>query len=270
MSKKPLVLLDTATKGLASTVTYNGITVVNDQATTTLSRAVKLNAWSVNGTNTLSAELSDLPASAAVQRSNSAAGSAPGANSKLFSLKLRSAFLGADTSGDRDLANYQWNQSTALTPAAKREVFSTLINLVDIPQWTWVSAASVEQRTQEHNQAIAQLLMQLHQALTDRAIEKVVALQQVQITEQALAFGASPEQALQGYQAFLSERMSGSNWRVEPVQWNQLKINSMAKGRVHAVSDVQNGPPIRTRSGDSMFAIEPYVALVAQRWAIVR
>ncbi len=280
MTKKPMIVLDTATKGLSAQVSYNGITVVNDQATTTLSRAVKLNAWSINGPNVITAQLSPLPEASAA---NKAAGSSsPVASSnvpakqpvatgpKLFSLLLRSAFMGADTSGDQELANYKWSETTPLVSGSKREVFTKTIQLVNIPQWAWLGATSVAQLGQEHTQGIAQLLTQLHEALSSKAIDRVVAMQSMQISEQAIAFGSNPDQALQGYRGFLSERMSSSTWRVEPIIWAQIKTTTMANGRVHFVTDAQNGPPIRARAADSLFAIEPYVSMLGQQWVIVR
>lgn len=263
MTARTNLILDMEGAGISAKLFFNGVVLMQDVMTVRLSRAVRLNGWAVSGVNTLQLSLEYLP---------SPVGNAPPVlSTPRFSLKLRSVFPGTPDSSEQVLVDYKWDLASQPLPlSGSSEVLSQNLQLSAPAVWSWTRAMPVAQLTAEDTREIGGMLAQLHAALVARSIPDVIRMQEIQVGEQAVAAGELPRDFLQMYDEFLRERMASSDWKVFPLIWDNLKLTTMAGGRIYRITDARGFPPIVSTASGSIFAIEPYCSKVDGRWIIVR
>ena len=238
----------------------NGILLVDSEARQTVLRASKLNAWAVEGENSVQVRLGALPPRERTDDDPEAA----------FEITIRRALSGESDAGDQVLASFIWQAAAQPVPTgARTTVFQTRFVHTPPQAWTWTRGYAFTGLTGGDRQAIVDLLRRLADALAEQRIEEVIRLQSTQVGEQAIAVGESPETFVAGYRAFLQERMSGGGWSVSPIDPAALQITSMADGRIQHVTAGAD-PPVVARSEAGVFAIDPYLSKIDGVWTIVR
>jgi hypothetical protein len=254
----PLIILDLEITGLAAEVLFNGVAVHRSADRETVSSGSRLNGWVQSGANSLQVRLATPPPAAA--------GDTP---EPTFALRLRRATPGTDDEADQTLAQYRWTPAQPIGPALTA-VFATSVELAAVQPWTWLRGYAFTGVGPGDRDAVISHLRRLRDALAERRIDDVVALQRVQVGEQAIAVGSPPGDMLGRYAAFLGDRMGSPDWRVAPLDGAGLRIELMAEGRVLHVTAADGGPPIVTDSADGRFAIDPYLSRIDSVWTVVR
>jgi hypothetical protein len=256
MAEVPNHLLEASASALAFDVSLGDIVVLEGNGVGAVSRASKVNGWVVSGDNKLEVRIWR-PAK-------------PPPGEPRFSMRLRRVLLGASTAGDTVLAQYEWSATTSPLSPAPASVFSTTVQLAAVAPWSWTRADVVAPLTPADQQAVVDLLQRLRSALASKSISDVVTLQTTQVREQATAVGNDPNETLLRYREFLQGRMADPSWSVLPLKDADVRIRTMAAGRVHHVTRPDGSPPIRCTSAEDEFAVTPFVARIGGHWTIVR
>ena len=259
MPATPLIILDLEITGLAAELLFNGVAVHRSATRETVRSGIRLNGWVQSGANSLQVRLATPPPTAT-------AGDAP---EPAFELRLRRALPGTPDEADQTLAQYLWTPAQPIGPTLTA-VFSTSVELAAVQVWNWLRGYAFTAVVGADRDAVVAHLRRLRDALAERRINDVVALQAVQVGEQAIAVGAPPGDMQGRYAAFLRDRMGLADWRVAPLDAAGLRIELMADGRVLHVTAADGGPPIVTDSAEGRFAIDPYLSKIDGVWTIVR
>ncbi|MCX8063177.1 MAG: hypothetical protein N3D16_11405 [Anaerolineales bacterium] len=265
----PQLILDINGSGpILARVEFNDIHLAQDHFMTPLRRTLRINGWSLNGTNRLQVRLVSAPPSSESEPPIFPTVSPPLA--ARFSVQLRETLPNtADT--DRILIDYRWSPTEQpLTDRTPIIALSQDIQLTCAFAWLWTSATPVAQLSTSDQREIAGLLQAIHTALTNRAIADLLRLQSIQVQEQASAIGEDGQKMLQKYAEFLQERMEHADWQVMPIDWENLRPIRMAGGRVYRIDSTQGNPPLLTNAGGSTFAIQPYFSKIRNRWLLIR
>jgi hypothetical protein len=253
-----LIILDIEATGLAAEVLFNGVAMHRSASPDTVSTGARLNGWVQSGPNALSVRLAQPPPPPGQEPPQPA-----------FELKLRRAVRGTPDEADQILAQYRWTPARPLGPAPV-QVFAAAPVIEAVQPWSWTRGYAFTALTPADRDAIAALLRRLRDALADRRVEEVLELQRVQVSEQAVAVGASAPDMLDRYVAFLRDRMGSADWQVAPFDAAGMRTELMADGRVVHVTAADGGPPLVSASSDGRFAIDPYLSRIDGRWTIVR
>lgn len=267
----PQIILDINGAGpILARVELNGIFLAQNDFSTPERRALRINSWVVDGVNTLQVRLvaAHPPPVLAAPGVEAVA---PSPVTGTFELKLRRVLAEQAPEDEQILADYTW--SPAAQPLVGRTpimAFSKEIKLASPFAWLWTTATRVSELSAGDKRDISALIQELHNALTAKAIPDLLRLQSIQVQEQAVAIGEDGQQMLDKYAEFLQERMAQEDWQVMPIDWEQLRPVRMASGRVYRVDGAHGEPPIVTNAGGSVFALQPYIAKIEQRWLIVR
>lgn len=261
MPDVPLIILEVEVAVLSAEISVNGVPLSDSASVERLSFASRINSWVISGANSVKVRLGSLPPQDGVEEDQQPA----------FELKVRRAIPGTPDEADQVLASYVWQAATQPLPGTARiPVFETSIPLNAVQAWSWTRGYAFTALTPADRAGVANLLGQLRQGLADRQIDAVVGLQTTQVGEQAIAVGEAPERLLGRYREFLGERTGSSDWRVAAFDAEGMQIVGMADGRIQHVTDAAGRPPIVATSGDSRFAIDPYLSRIDGVWTIVR
>ncbi len=258
MAGPALILLDLEATGLAAEVLFNGVAVHRSASADTISTGMRLNGWVQSGPNALKVRLA-LPSPPPGQEAQQPA----------FELKLRRTVRDTPDAADQILAEYRWTSAQPLGPEPA-QVFAAAPAIEAVQLWSWIRGYAFTALTGADLDAIADLLRRLRDALAERRIDEVLQLQRVQVTEQAVAVGASGPDMMDRFAAFLRDRMGHSDWRVAPFDAAGMRSELMADGRVIHITAADGAPPIVTTSAGGFFAIDPYLSRINGRWTLVR
>lgn len=265
----PQIILDIAGAGpILARVELNGIFLAQNDFSTPESRSMRINSWVVDGVNNLQVRLVAVKLAPALEAPEVVA---PAPVTGKFQIKLRRVLADQPSEDEEILADYTWSPTEQpLVGRTPIMAFSKEIKLASPFTWLWTTATRVSELSPGDRRDISTLIQELHHALTAKAIPDLLRLQSIQVQEQAVAMGEDGQKMLDKYAAFLQERMGQEDWQVVPIDWDQLRPVRMASGRVYRVDGVHGEPPITTSAGGSIFAIQPYIAKIEQRWLIVR
>ena len=116
--------------------------------------------------------------------------------------------------------------------------------------------------------AILATVSQLHQAATQKNLDRMMALTEFQAVDTGRSLDMPAEKARSSGRDFLADGMQGK-WSVEPWEPQKAELNLVEDGLLAAVT-VGGKPPIRIQMAEARFEIPVFVAHVDGKWIIAR
>ncbi len=250
-----MVVLETRVEQVGWEVIFNGGLVQRNFTQAARTDAHKLNPWLVEGTNQLEVAVVPLPGRLDFDETarlelavfQGAHGRHPGEAGKLF--------------------DFQWRYRDQPVTAGQVVCEQTLSIDQSHGRWVWQDSQPF---TSSDRPAIAALLSKYRQTLVNRDFAALSALTQQRDQELATAYDVSLAEVVETEKVAVQGVFGADDWRVEPLEPDQLQFWPRAGDRLVEVTHGARQPAIRAFAGGDEIEFHVTVANLNGGWTIIR
>lgn len=259
-----LTIIETSACYVTARVEFNAIPVIDDDFTEITNGSMKIDHWAVDGSNALRISLAKVaPGDPKIDHQTAE-------RKRRFELILKRVPRGASGESGEELVRFSSREAGIQPIPLLAPVFEQTFPLSVVQHWKWVSARRLEGLPQASIPGLTESALAFQIRLETKDLDGVIAMQRDALAELAIASEMNPEDFLERYRAFLSERMGSPGWKVRSLLAGEITPKLMADGRVVHATRQDGSPLFWTASEHGPFWIDPYFANINHEWAIIR